>query len=162
MDRPRGETQKSGTHYRRYVWALAAFWTDTVAASLIWNIHHYNTETHKVALSMANIAFEKDVVYRRWAAAHGGLYAPITETTPPNPYLSHIPERDITTPSGRKMTLVNPAYMTRQVHRLGEEQNGVKGHITSLNPLRPENSPDAWETQALKAFEKVGKRLGVI
>ena len=39
--------------------------------------------------------------------------------------------------------------MTRQVHKLAGEQHGVKGHITSLNPLNPLNAPDPWERQAL-------------
>ncbi|MBM4078220.1 MAG: diguanylate cyclase, partial [Planctomycetes bacterium] len=30
---------------------------------------------------------------------------------------------------------------------------GLRGHITSLKPLRPENAPDAWEGKALHAFE---------
>ncbi len=137
-----------------YVWMLAAFWTSAVAASFVWSIHRQNVETRESALSTARIAFEKDLVYRRWSAGHGGLYAPITEETPPNPYLAHVPERDITTPSGRKLTLINPVYMTRPVHELGGEQYGAKGHITSLDPLRPENGPDAWEAEALSAFER--------
>ena len=49
---------------------------------------------------------------------------------------------------------MNPAYMTRQVHELGRKQYGHQGHITSLNPLRPENAPDAWEAEALRSFER--------
>ncbi len=154
MDIQSTETDRGKTYLRRYVLVLAISWTAIIGASLAWNIHRQHAETREVALSTAYIAFEKDVVYRRWAADHGGLYAPITEKTPPNPYLSHLPERDITTPSGRKLTLINPAYMTRQVHELGEEQYGARGHITSLNPLRPKNSPDAWETRAMKALER--------
>jgi signal transduction histidine kinase len=44
--------------------------------------------------------------------------------------------------------------MTRLVFELAEEDYGVKGHITSLRPVRPENRPDAWESASLKAFEK--------
>ena len=148
------EQAKSQAQLRRYAWLLAAFWTATVAASLVWSIRRENVESHEIALASARIAFQKDVVYRRWSAGHGGLYARITEETPPNPYLAHLPERDITTPSGRKLTLINPAYMTRQVHELEEELHGIKGHITSLKPLRPENAPDAWEAEALKAIER--------
>ncbi len=107
-----------------------------------------------MAVSGARICFEKDILYRRWAANHGGVYAPITRDTPANPYLAHLPERDIETPSGRKLTLINPAYMTRQVHELGKQHSGVKGHLTSLKLLRPENKADAWETEALEAFER--------
>jgi PAS domain S-box-containing protein len=110
----------------------------------------------------ARESFSKDLVYRRWAAMHGGVYAPITAETPPNPNLADIPERDISTPSGRKLTLINPAYMTRQVHELGQKDFGSKGHITSLNPIRPENAPDEWERRALQAFERGEKEVSSI
>jgi len=63
-----------------------------------------------------------------------------------------VEERDIETPSGRKLTLINPAYMTRQVHELGKETEGVRGHITSLDRIHPANAPDPWEKDALKSF----------
>lgn len=91
--------------------------------------------------------------FRHWAAEHGGVYVPLTDETPANPYLEHIPERDITTPSGKRLTLMNPAYATRQIHDVLERTSNVKGHLTSLKPIREKNSPDAWETEALKAFE---------
>lgn len=105
------------------------------------------------AIAEARTAYEKDILYRRWAARHGGVYVPVTGETPPNPNLAHLPERDIATPSGRKLTLVNPAYMTRQVFDAAREFDGPQGHITSLNPLHPANAPDEWEAKALKSFE---------
>lgn len=36
------------------------------------------------------------------------------------------------------LTLVNPCYMTRQVHELGKEQYEIRVNITSLKPLRTE------------------------
>jgi PAS domain S-box-containing protein len=50
--------------------------------------------------------------------------------------------------------LLNPAYMTRQMHELKAREDGMLGHITSLKPLRPENTPDPWEATALRAFEQ--------
>ena len=76
----------------------------------------------------------------------------ISPETPPNPNLAHVPERDITTPSGRRLTLINPAYMTRQVFDFARQVDGPQGHITSLHPRHPENVPDAWERAALAAF----------
>ena len=137
-----------------YVWALAVVWTIVVAASLVWNVAQMKHETLEAARIQARVAYEKDVTYRRWNAGHGGVYVPVTEATQPNPYLSDVPERDITTPSGKLLTLMNPAYMTRQVHELSEKEYGVRGHITSLNPIRPENAPDPWEAEALQAFER--------
>jgi len=120
--------------------------------SLGWNLQHLERSLIGLAESEANAAFHKDVTYRLWAAMQGGVYVPPSENTPPNPYLKHIPQRDGETTDGEKLTLVNPAYMTRQVHELGKEKYGLRGHITSLEPLRPENAPDEWETKALRSF----------
>jgi signal transduction histidine kinase len=149
------DSQKAGVHppsFELYVWILAAVWTVIAATSLVWNVIQVRRNTLEAARIQARVAFEKDVIYRRWNAKHGGVYAPVTEETQPNPYLD-VPERNVTTPLGRPLTLINPAYMTRQVHELAAEQYGVRGHITSLNPIRPQNVPDPWETEALQAFE---------
>ncbi|MDQ8153249.1 MAG: DUF3365 domain-containing protein [Gemmatimonadota bacterium] len=145
-----------------YLGAAVLVWTLLMAGALWWNLRHVRGTASELALMAARTSLEKDVLYRMWATEHGGVYAPITEKTPPNPYLSGIPERDITTPSGRQLTLVNPAYMTRQVHKLGRELYAYKGHITSLNPIRPQNAADAWETSALRAFERGSKEASAI
>ena len=139
---------------KRYAITLAAAWTLVIAAMLLLYVRGERRNVRETAHTQASEAFEKDLVYRRWAAGHGGVYAPRTEQTPPNPYLAHVEERDIETPSGRALTLINPAYMTRQVHDLEREQRHLQGHITSLNPLRPENAPDPWEAEALRAIEQ--------
>ncbi|WP_072908795.1 hybrid sensor histidine kinase/response regulator [Malonomonas rubra] len=129
---------------------MAAIWTLLLAFST-WNqIRISDAGVFKLAQREALVSYNKDLVYRRWATDHGGVYVPVTEQTPPNPYLSHVSNRDITTPAGQHLTLLNPAYMTRQVHELSAEQYGVKGHITSLKPLRPENTPDPWEEKQLQ------------
>lgn len=139
---------------RPYILGLALLWTLLLGVILTSDIIEIRQGVLDYARAEARGSFNKDLVYRRWAASHGGVYVPITEATPPSPYLSHVEERDIETPSGRRLTLMNPAYMTRQVYELGEEQYGARGHITSLNPIRPENAPDPWERSALEAFEQ--------
>ncbi len=74
-------------------------------------------------------------------------------TLDPNPYLDPM-GREISGPDGTVYTKVNPAYMTRLVHRLGELRSGVLGHITSNTPIKPENAPDVWEREALKQMEQ--------
>jgi len=130
---------------------LTATWTAFVyhlytmaASSLLENQYHQ-------ALVEARIAYEKDITYRRWSARLGGVYAEVSDALTPNPYLD-VPERDVVTESGKVLTLINPAYMTRMVHTIMDEEAGLKAHITSLNPIRPENAPDEWETKALKSF----------
>ena len=137
---------------KRNGWILAVAWTLIILSSFLWNSHQEEEKIHALALNSLELSFEKDLVYRRWAANHGGVYVTASDATPPNPYLSHLPERDIVTDSGVHLTLVNPAYMTRQVHEMGREQYGLEGNITSLDPLRPENAPDDWEREALESF----------
>jgi PAS domain S-box-containing protein len=137
----------------RLAWGLAVVWTILLATSLLWNVHQVRQTALELATTQVQLSYNKDLVYRVWAAGHGGVYVPVNPQTPPNPYLSHIPERDILTPSGRALTLMNPAYMTRQVHELAAQVYGIKGHLTSLKPIRPENAPDPWETKALNSFE---------
>lgn len=146
-------TGAPSVHWQRYAWFLAIVWTVIVVTSLVWNVVQVRNNTLEAARIQARTALMKDIVYRRWNAGHGGVYVPETEQTQPNPYLD-VPEREIITPSGKMYTLINPAYMTRQIHELVEDESGVYGHITSLNPIRPKNAADTWETQALQTFER--------
>ena len=106
-----------------------------------------------LAVNEARANFQKDQAFRFWVTNHGGVYVLTDSRTPPNPYLSHVPERDIQTPSGRNLTLMNPAYALRQLNEEYTDLVGVTGHITSLTPLRPENAPDEWERSTLEVFE---------
>jgi two-component system NtrC family sensor kinase len=153
---------ESDPQLKHVFFGLVFLWSAVILALAAWNYRQTYAATLEDARSSASESFRKDVVYRSWASMHGGVYAPVTPETPPNPYLFDIPERDITTPSGRKLTLINPAYMTRQVHELGNKDSGSKGHITSMKPLRPGNAPDQWEARALQAFERGVKEASSI
>nr|WP_240901957.1 ATP-binding protein [Wenzhouxiangella sp. XN24] len=102
----------------------------------------------------ARTHFKKDQAFRLWATRHGGVFVPVDERTQPNPYLAHLPDRDTVTDAGLEMTLMNPAYMVRQMMEEFDELYGVRGGITSLDPLNPHNAPDAWERRALLQFEQ--------
>ncbi|HEX2970970.1 MAG TPA: DUF3365 domain-containing protein, partial [Tepidisphaeraceae bacterium] len=145
-------TSNASTGLGPYAWALGVGWTLAVMALLSWAMAENRYENLEEALVRSRMAYEKDLVYRHWASQHGGVYVPVSPVTPPNPYLT-VPERDIRTPSGRVLTLVNPAYMTRQVHEITRKDGNVLGHVTSLKPLSPLNAPDEKEIQALQAFE---------
>lgn len=150
-DTPRLATS---VRWQRYVWALVIAWTLGISAFTGWAIAKARSDTVDLARTMGRTMFEKDILFRRWIALHGGVYAEVTPDTPPNPYLAKIPERDITMPSGRRLTLINPAYATRQMHELQKQRGDIIGHITSLKPIRPGNAPDAWERMALQRFEQ--------
>lgn len=144
---------KDETAFGYYFWIFSVLWTLLAAFSLSWSLAEKQEWVEEAARIQAKTAVEKDIVYRRWNARLGGVYGPVDENTPPNPYLD-TSGRDISIPGGTLLTKINPAYMTRQVHELGALKNGVLGHITSLKPLRPKNKPDPWETNALKLIAK--------
>lgn len=130
------------------------FWTIILFSLALWNYSQKTSSIYNLALTVARDSYRKDLLFREWATSHGGVYVPVTTETEPGKYLINIPERDISTPSGKKMTLMNPAYIMRQVYESAEKKEGILGHLTSLNPIRPENAPDEWERESLLTFEK--------
>lgn len=141
-----------------YIFILSSIlWTTLVIGLFLLSHNEHYDNAILMAKSATIDSFQKDLVYRKWAALHGGVYVPTSDHAHPNPYLANIPDRDVETTSGKKLTLINPAYMTRQVHELGMKEYGLIGHITSLNPLRPENAPDEWERRALLDFQNGSK-----
>ena len=134
--------------------ALALGWSAIILGLLSWDWRRIESDSRELARVDARASYDRDISFRRWAAEHGGVYVPVTEQTPPNPKLAHVEERDLVTPSGRHLTLMNSAYISRQVHEWYENTTGTRTRVTSLKPMRPENAPDEWESQALQAFER--------
>ncbi len=136
--------------------SIMIIWTFMASSLLVWNMNTEKKGTLENAKIEARTLIRKDILYREWNSMHGGVYVPVTKDTVPNKYLNVL-ERDIETTSGTKLTKMNPSYMTRQAHEIENKRDGFKGHLTSLNPIRTENMPDAWEEKALKLFHK-GKK----
>ncbi|QPK61743.1 DUF3365 domain-containing protein [Methylomonas sp. LL1] len=129
-------------------------WSALLGGFLYYDALLARQHTEALARKEARANFNKDKAFRLWATQHGGVYVPINERTPPNPALAHIPERDIQTPSGKKLTLMNPAYMLRQLMEEFGELYGIKGKITSFKLMNPQNAPDLWEAEAMHQFER--------
>lgn len=154
-------TAHKGITIKHFMILLLLLWTALAAVSLWWNLSQQKEEILETALNQARLTFDKDIIYRRWVASQGGVYVPVSEKTPPNPYLI-VPNRDVQTSAGQTLTLMNPAYMTRQVSEMAAKAGVSYGHITSLAPIRPANSPDPWERRALQAFERGEKEVKAI
>ncbi|MFA6192098.1 MAG: PAS domain S-box protein [Sulfurimonas sp.] len=142
---------------KNFIFTIMLLWSAVVIFVFALNIWQDNQEIKSIAENIARANFLKDQAFRSWASSHGGVYVPATERTPPNPKLSHIPDRDITKPDGAKLTLMNPAYMVRQMSNEYSGLYGIKSKITSLKYLYEGNKPDEWEVKALKSFEQ-GKK----
>ena len=136
-------------HLDKQALVLAALWSLSILLITAWTISEEMNSTLTLATTEARAYFNKDQAIRLWATEHGRIYVPKTSDYPPDPNLAHIPERDITTPSGLELTLINPAKIIRELDERYGHLYGVTGKVTSLSPLASENLPDEWEKQAL-------------
>jgi hypothetical protein len=131
---------------------VGALFAVGTALSLQQNFSQIREDRYRLAVSTGKVLFRTIVATRAWVGSHDGVYVPVTDTIRPNPYLT-TPGRDVRTLDGRKLTKINPAYMTRLVGEI-LSTDGYALHITSLKTLRPGNAPDDWERAALEKFEK--------
>ncbi len=138
--------------YRRFFWVLGGAWTAAVAGSFCWNLAHNAEEVRILTVRTAEALLQKDVLYREWSILHGGVYIPVSAQPELSPEGAAEP-REIVTSSGQRLTLLNPALVSRQVFALQDKELGVRAHLISLNPIQPANRPDEWERQGLEAFE---------
>lgn len=142
--------RKNLLHYAAITVAL--IWMLIVGSVGFYNSYNYYDNAKLMALNEAQVSVKKDLAYRTWVASHGGVYVPVTEKTPPSPYLADIKDRDFIV-NGKKYTLMNPAYTLSQMMKNYSELYGVKAKITSKHLLNPKNAPDEWEKKALDIVE---------
>jgi PAS domain-containing protein len=133
--------------YRRIVLALLLAWSAAIGGLAWWYDADHANSLSEMARVYARACHDKDAIYRRWNAAHGGVCPTASSEVQPNPYLREA-ERD-----------VNP---TRQVQELAANADNIPAHITSLKPLDPVNAPDKWEIEALLSFEKGEQEANVL
>lgn len=137
----------------RSFWLLPViFWSLVTGLSFHSNWRALQRQVLEIVTTQGRDIFRMIEAMRLWNARHGGLYVIQSESSPPNPYLD-VPDRDPVTISGKHLTMVNPAYMTRQVAGAILEQTGIRVHLTSLKPINPANKADPWEVEALNSFE---------
>lgn len=80
------------------------------------------------------------------------------ERTPPSPYLNHMPERNITTPAGHHLTLMNPAYMLRRMEDAPERFDEAEHEMSRLligRVMRLDNL-----IEALLEYSRIGRFIG--
>lgn len=148
---------------RRRMLLGVGLWTLLVLASLILGVRAHQRDALENAELVANAYVDKDLMFRAWVTRHGGVYVKPSEQTLPNPWLQ-VPDRDVVTRDGMALTLVNPAYATREVLEEFSSKTGIRGHLTSLKLKNPNNAPDEWEVLALKRLDRglpfVSEQLG--
>jgi PAS domain S-box-containing protein len=133
--------------------AVAVGWSVLLVASLAWNLLQEAAYTLDAATAVARTSINLELSFHRWVTSHGGVYVRPSEHTPPNPYLQ-VPDRDVTTTAGKALTLMNPAYVLREMQADFGDSFGIRSRVTSLKPINPDNAADAWESRALARFEQ--------
>lgn len=142
-----------------YFKAIMIIFTVLIVMSLAWNINDLKTHLKQLAQLEAKTNLDKDRAFRLWATRHGGAYFIVDKETQPSPYMSMIKDRDVTTSSGKTLTLYNPATMLRDIMRDYSTLYGIKTRITGKIYLNSENAPDAWETKALEKLTRGEKEF---
>jgi len=150
-------SNRTFTKNNRYVFYLFLAWTAFVVISLLLTIRDQRKAVLKEAEIEARTHLELNLEYRTLISKLGGVYASVAAISA-NPYLN-VPKRDVETKDGDKLTLLNPAYMTRLIFEAVKKKSSlpVINKITSLKSVNPMNVPDEWEKKALYSFEKERK-----
>lgn len=138
---------------RKYRAIASAIWAFTVLLSFIWNQSDDVREKNTIALETARALMSHIKAVRIWNAEHGGVFVFADEKTPVNPYLPE-DQQALVASDGRILARLNPAYMTREISEIADRQGKVNFHLTSLDPIRPENKALPWEEEWLRDFEK--------
>ncbi len=126
-------------------------WLLAVALSFAWNTVDNMREQNDTAKETARAFFEQIIAARHWNLLQGGIYVYTTKDSPPNKFLP-TDKQFIRDDNGRKLSLISPSDMTRQIAAINREKGQIRFHITSLTPLRPENKPYLWEVNWLESF----------
>lgn len=140
----------------RYVWTLVVFWTAAVGATLAWELVSQGNKARDVARAEARGSCERNQGFLRWYAGLGGLYAAVSNDTQPSQKLSYLHDRDAVLPSGRRLTLVNPIDMLRQVREYSKGESDLHARLSEFEQSASDSkhTPDPWETGALEALER--------
>jgi PAS domain S-box-containing protein len=141
-------------HPKQWLKGLIVGWSIVILSSLVWSGLQERNVAVEMARTEVHAHYKQIVSLRKWVAHQGGIYVSTEKGVEPNPVLDFIPERDLGTPSGRTLTLVNPAYLNRLIGEQLEKDTSIYTRLTSLRPVNKKNAPDAWETRALQSFEK--------
>ncbi len=112
---------------------------------------HQKTLSEQQVIEEAKAHFKGMVDTRTWNAQYGGVYVKANKTLQPNPYLK---DNTLLTKNNEVLVKINPAWMTRQISEISNKKGDYHFKITSLKPLNPSNQADAFESHALKYFEK--------
>ena len=146
---------------QRDFYLILAAWSLLVAASFAWYFWQENKGLSETAAKEARAILDRDNAYRHWLVEQGGVYVKPSEKLPGDPYLKH-PQRDVVTTSGMRLTLLNPAFVLREVQTRQADPMRGRSRVVSLTPLNPQNAADAWERRGLDSLAGGNDRFEIV
>jgi len=128
-------------------------WCAAIGTSLTWSLHQVNRSIHDTAYHQAHATYDTNQAL--WEPLHGRACIAFYVTSKTDDYVDNqFVHRHVTLQNGaRELELVNFPLFTRHFLMEAAMDSGQRLHRTSLNPIS-DNSPDAWETASLKAFQQ--------
>ncbi|MHB8809044.1 MAG: PAS domain-containing protein [Desulfobulbaceae bacterium] len=126
----------------------------TFTGDILHGIHSART----MAIINARTRATETLNYRELLLTNGSVYFPVSATIPPDPSLLHRADRDITTPSGHRYTILTPRRLFfLALQKTAGQSGSVRSEIKAFYPRSSEETPDDWETQALQRL-KLGQK----
>lgn len=152
---PERQYPTSQRYIKKYLTIIALIFSLTLIG-VFWG---FNTRAdfliREQLLKQARAYSQEITLIRQWIAEHGGVYVKKRPGVTENPYLRDISslKSSIVDMDDEVYILKNPAMATREISEMGREERIFSFHITSLEPINPQNSPDAFEAEALREFQ---------
>jgi len=148
--------QTFGKITQLHIWVtlIGIIWSGVLCGLYLWSLDSEQKHLAELIKLKGEALAHHTQVLRSWIGNCGGIYVPVNDKVTPHPLLSKIAERDIQTPSGKDLTLLNSPAVLRQISSEFERTTGDRIRLTSHEPINPSNLPDEWEKMALDAMER--------
>jgi PAS domain S-box-containing protein len=121
------------SHLQRQILRRGFLWTMTMAVFIGLGAYFSGRESVAVALTRARDIFQDEAAVRLLATQLEGAPA--------------------ATAGSKPLAMGDSTQSSKFFHDLNDTLPGLRGHLTSLRPLRSENAADPWEQKALQQFE---------
>lgn len=138
---------------------VAVVWTGILYALYLWAARTEKTHLDRlIALRAESVANHTQAV-RSWIGGHGGVYVELAEGEGSSPLAGILPESEVITPSGRKLSLLSSSIVVGKISKGFMNESGDRIRLTSKTPMNPANTPVEWERLALDALERGAEKF---
>ncbi len=129
-----------------------------VVLSVFLGFSYKSTSLIEDRLLQEGQAFFRQIeLTREWIDNHDGVYIRLVPGVEINPYLMQVPgfKVVIEDKDGEKYTFKHSPIVTEEISRMAAAKGIFKFKITNLDPINPDNAPDAFERASLEKFGRV-------